>query len=71
MLTEVRVSVRTDLDAEDGGDGSSAPPMDVALEMAMAETLIAVETVSEIIVEPMERNENGKWRRRNKAPVTA
>jgi hypothetical protein len=43
--------------------------MDVAMEMAMEATAIAVETAGATIFEPMERNENGTERRRSDAPV--
>jgi hypothetical protein len=43
--------------------------MDVAMEMATATTAIGAETVGATILEQMERNENGKWRRRSKAPA--
>jgi len=43
--------------------------MDVAMEMATAATPIAAETAGAAIFEPMERNENGKQRRRNEAPA--
>ena len=45
--------------------------MDVAMEMATMLTPIAAETTGATIFEPMERNENGKRRRRSKAPATA
>ena len=43
--------------------------MDVAMEMATAATSIAAETAGATIFEPMERNENGKRRRRSEALV--
>ena len=43
--------------------------MDVAMEMATAATSIAAETAGATIFEPMERNENGKRRRRSEAPA--
>jgi len=39
------------------------------MEMATAATSIAAETAGATIFEPMERNENGKRRRRSKAPA--
>jgi len=69
-MTEVRVSERSDLDVEEAGDGRSDAPMDVAMKMVRAATPIAAETAGATIVEPMERNENGKRRRRCEAPAT-
>ena len=43
--------------------------MDVAMETATAATAIATETAGTTIFEPMERNENGKRRRRSEAPA--
>ena len=57
VMTEFKVSGRSDA------------PMDMAMEMAMAVTYIAVETAGATIFELMERNENGKWTRRSEAPV--
>ena len=45
--------------------------MDVAMEMATAATPVAAGTAGTTIVEPMERNENGKRRRRSEAVATA
>jgi nucleotidyltransferase/DNA polymerase involved in DNA repair len=70
MMTEIRGSERSDLDAGEAGDGRSDAPMDMAMEMVAAATSIAVETLGVTRFEPMERNENGKRRRRSKAPVT-
>jgi hypothetical protein len=42
--------------------------MDVAMEMMVAATLTATGAT---IFEPMERNANGKRRRKSEAPVTA
>ena len=69
MITECRVSRRSDLDGGEGGNGRSGAPMDVAMEIAMAATAIAAETAGATISERMERNENGKQRRRSEAPV--
>jgi len=69
-MTEFRVSERSDLDTGQAGDGRSDAPMDVAMEMAMAVTPITVETAGGTLIEPMERNEYGKPRRRSKAPPT-
>jgi hypothetical protein len=71
MMTEVRVSGRSDLDAGEAGDGRSDAPMEVAMEMATGATPVAAETAGATIVEPMERNENGKRRRKSEAPATA
>jgi len=68
-MSEARVSERIDLDMGEVGDRRSDAPMDVATEMATAATSIAMETAGATIFEPMERNENGKWRRRSEAPV--
>ena len=45
--------------------------MHVAMEMATVVTAIAAETAGATIFEPMESNENGKWRRRSEAPAAA
>ena len=45
--------------------------MDVAMEMATTVTPIATETTGATIFEPMERNENGKRRRRSEAQATS
>jgi hypothetical protein len=70
-MTEFRVSVRSDLDAGEAGNGRSDAPMDVAMEMATAATTIAAETAGAIIFDPMERNENGKRRRMSEAPAAS
>jgi len=41
------------------------------MEMATTATLIPAVTAGATIFEPMERNENGKRRRRSEAPATA
>ena len=43
--------------------------MDVAMEIAMAATSIAAETAGATLFQPLERNENGTWRRRSEAPA--
>jgi len=68
-MPEFRVSGRSDLHAGKAGKGRSDAPMDVAMEMAMAATPNAVETADTTIFEPMERNENGKRRRRSEGPA--
>jgi hypothetical protein len=66
-MTEARASGRRDLDTGQAGDGRSDAHMDVAMEMATAVTPIAAETTGPITVEPMERNENRKRKRRSEA----
>ena len=44
--------------------------MDLTMEMATAVTSIAVETAGEDTLEPIERNENGKRRRRSEVLAT-
>jgi len=63
-MTEARGSERSDLDTGEAGDRRSDAPVDVAMEMTTAETAGAT------MFEPMERNENGKRRRRSEAPAT-
>jgi len=70
-MTEVRGRERSDLDTGGAGDGRSDVPMDVVTVMAMTVTAIAAETTGATIFKPIERNENGKRRRRSKAPATA
>jgi hypothetical protein len=69
-MTEFRVSGRRDLDAGIAGYGRSDAPVDVAMEMATAVTAIAAESAGATIFELMERNANGKRRRRSEAPAT-
>jgi len=69
-MTEFRENERSDLDAEEAGDGRSDALMNMATDMATAATSIAVKTAGVTIFEPMERNENGMWRRRSEALVT-
>jgi len=56
------------MDTGGAGDGTRDTPMPTAMEMAMemgkAVTPIAADTASTATPEPMERNENGKWRMR-------
>jgi len=70
VMTTARVSRRSDLDTGEVGDGRSDATMDVAMEMAMAATSIAVECAGRTIAEVMERNEKGMQRRRSEAIVT-
>jgi len=65
------VSKRSDLGTGEAGDGTGDAPMDMVMEMAMAVTPIAMETAGVATLEPMERNEHGKRRRRSEAPATA
>ena len=51
-------------------DGRSDTPMDMAMEMATAVAAIGAETAGEDTLEPMERHENGKRRRRSEVPAT-
>ena len=69
-MTEVIGKKRSDLDTGEAGDRRSDAPMDVAMEMVTTVTLIATETMGATIFEPLERNENGKQRRRSEAPAT-
>jgi hypothetical protein len=71
VMTEAIVSGRSDLDTGEAEDGRSDTPMDVVMEMATAATPVTAETAGTTIVEPMERNENGKRRMRSKAVATA
>jgi len=66
-MTKFRVSGRSDLDAGEAGDGRSDAPIEVVMEMATVATSIAAETAGATIFELMERNENGKQRRRSEA----
>jgi len=52
-------------------DGMRDAPMDMAMEVVTAVTSITAETAGKDTLEPMERNENGKWRRRSEVPVIA
>jgi len=70
-MTEVRVSERSGLDMGGAADGRSDAPMDMVMEMATAVASIAVETAGEDTLEPLERNENRKRRRRSEVPATA
>jgi len=70
-MTEVRGSERSDLNTGKAGDVRSDAPMDGAMEMATTATAIAAGTAGATIIELMERNENGKYRGRSEAPVTA
>jgi len=71
VMTEARETGRSDLDIGDAGDGRSNAPLDLAMEMATAETPVNAETVRATIVEPMERNENRQRRRRSTVLATA
>ena len=69
-MTKASGSERSDLDTGEAGDRRSDAPVDVAMEMTTAGTRTAAETVGATMFEPMERNENGKRRRRSEARVT-
>ena len=56
VMTEARVSGRSDLDTGEAADGRSDAPMDVVMEMASAETATAAGTAGGTISELMERN---------------
>jgi len=68
-MTEFRVSIRSDLDAGEAEKERRAAPMDVAMGMATAARYIAADTAGAAIFEPMQRNKNGKRRRRSEAPA--
>jgi hypothetical protein len=63
-MTEARGCERSYLDTGEAGDRRSNVPVDVAMEMTTEETAGAT------MFDPMERNENGKRRRRSEAPAT-
>jgi len=69
-MTEARGSERSDLDTGEAGDRRSDVPVDFAMEMMTAATPSAAETAGTTMFEPMERNQNGKRRRRSEAPAT-
>jgi len=69
-MTEARGSERSDLDMGEAGDRRSDAPVDVAMEMTTAATPTPAETGGATMFKPMERNENGKRRRRSQAPAT-
>ena len=70
VISKVSVSRRSNLDTGEVGDGRSDASTDVSMEMALAATLIAAETVSANTFEPIERNGNGKRRKTSKALAT-
>ena len=65
------MSKRSDLDTGEVANGRSDAPMDMAMEMATAVTPIATEATGGATYGPMERNENGKQRRRSVVAATA
>jgi len=67
VMTEVRVSERSDLDTGVAGDGRSDAPMDLAMEMATAATPTAAETAGRTIFDQKERNDNGMRRMKREA----
>jgi len=70
-MTKVRGRETSDLDTGEAGEGRSDGPMDVAIEMTTTVTPIAAEPTGATLFDPMERNENGKRRRRREAPAKA
>jgi len=71
VMTEVRESERSGLDTGEEADGRSDAPMGMAMEMATVVTSISADNTGEDTPEPMERNENGKRRRRSEVMATA
>ena len=69
MMTEFRVSGRSDLDAGEAGVRRSDAPLDVAMEMMTAAKSISAETGGATRFEPMEGNDKRKWRMRSEAPA--
>jgi len=69
MMTEVRVSERSNLDTGEARDWRVDEVMDVEMEMATATTPIATRTACATVFETRERNENGKQKRRSEAPA--
>jgi len=70
VMNEARGSGRSDLDTGEMGDGRSDAPVDVAMKIATAATPVATQTAGATVVEPMERNKNGKRSRRSEALST-
>jgi hypothetical protein len=70
VMTEARVSERSNLEMGEVGDRRSVVPMHVAMVMMTAATPTPTVTAGSTMVEPIERNKQGKWRRSSKAPVT-
>jgi hypothetical protein len=70
-MTEVRRSERSRLDTGGAGDGTSDAVIDMVMEMATAVTSITTETAGEDTLDPMERTENRKQRRRSEVPAAA
>jgi len=71
VMTEVRGRERSCLDAGEAADRRSDAPMYMAMEMATVVTSITAGTAGEDTLEPLERNANGKRRRRYEVPATA
>jgi CelD/BcsL family acetyltransferase involved in cellulose biosynthesis len=67
-MTKVSASERIGLDTGETADWRSNAHMDMAMEMATVVTSIALQTAGEDTLESMERNKNGKRRRRNEVP---
>ena len=71
VVTEVRGSESSGLDTGGAAGWRSNAPKDMAMEMATAVTSLATETPSKDTLELIERNENGKRRRRSEVPTAA
>jgi len=70
-MTECRVSERSDRDVGDAEDRRSDAPMDVVMEMVTAKISIATEIAGTTMLEPMERNANGKRSRTRRVALAA
>jgi hypothetical protein len=71
VITEVTGSERSGLDTRGAAEMRCNAPMDIAMEMTTAVTTVAAETAAKNTLDPMERNTNGKWRRRSEDPAAA
>jgi hypothetical protein len=63
VITEVRVSESRGLNMGETADWRNNVPMDMTMEMPTEVTSIVAGTTGEAVVEPMEGNEIGHWRR--------
>jgi len=70
LMTEARVSERTNLDMGEAGDRRSDAPLDVPMEMTRAATPTPRETAVATMSEAKERNKKRKRRSGNEAPAT-
>jgi hypothetical protein len=70
-MSELRGSERSGPDMGGAADRRSDAPMNIVMEMATAVTPISAETAGEDTLEVMERNVNGKRRRRSEVPAAA